>query len=482
MTTYPFKKSKSETLSPLVALKQRWDDDWLVGIEHDRFQAILCHRLQELDRLKGDRTQKIFLCESNPEIFLASFLAACILGYPIFLGNPNWKKTELREALELIQPDLIWHRGIDYHLENIDTTLISYIPFISPSLTRIAIATGGTSGKIRFAIHTWKTLMASVRGLQEYFQVDRVNSCCLLPLYHVSGLMQFIRSFTTGGKLWILPKNNLESIEKITQPNLQSDRWFISLVPTQLQRLLNDEKQTNLLQKFDVVLLGGAPAWERLLERARWHQIRLAPTYGMTETASQVVTLKPDDFLAGNESCGQVLPHANLTISSSYNSIKKSGSISIRSQSLFLGYYTPETGLTPTLKPEILQSDDIGFFDVRGYLHVIGRCSDKMITGGENVFPAEVEAAIRGTGLVADVCVVGIPDDDWGEAVVAVCVPKVDRIYESELSAAIDDKLARYKQPKQWIFAASLPRNDRGKINRSQVLEMVRSGRFCNRR
>ena len=260
-------------ISPLAVLKQRWNDDWLVGIERDRFQAILCCRLQELNQLNGDRTQKIFLCESNPEIFLASFLAACVLGYPIFLGNPNWKETECREAIELIKPDLIWHRGIDYNLENIDTTLISYIPFISSSLTRIAIATGGTSGKIRFAIHTWETLMASVRGLQEYFQVDRVNSCCLLPLYHVSGLMQFMRSFTTGGKLWILPKKNLESIEKISQPNLQSNRWFISLVPTQLQRLLNDEKQTNWLQKFDVVLLGGAPAWERLLERARWHQI-----------------------------------------------------------------------------------------------------------------------------------------------------------------------------------------------------------------
>lgn len=470
-----FKQSKSETISPLAALKQRWNDDWLVGIESDRFQAILCHRLQELNQFNGDRTQKIFLCESNPEIFLASFLAACILGYPIFLGNPHWKQTEWREAIELIQPDLIWHRGIDYNPEDIDTTLSSDISLISPSLTRIMIPTGGTSGKIRFAIHTWETLMASVRGFQEYFQVDRINSCCLLQLYHVSGLMQFMRSFTTGGKLWILPKKNLESIENIPQPNLKSERWFISLVPTQLQRLLNDEKQTNLLQQFDVVLLGGAPAWKTLLDKARFHQIRLAPTYGMTETASQVVTLKPEDFLAGNESCGQVLPHANLTINSSLNSIHQSGNISIRSESLFLGYYTPKTGLTPTLKPEILQSDDIGFFDSCGYFHIIGRCSDKIITGGENVFPAEVEAAIRGTGLVTDVCVIGIPDDEWGEAVVAVCIPKVDRISESELSAAIADKLARYKQPKHWIFAASLPRNDRGKINRSQVKVMVRS-------
>ncbi|MDY6937712.1 MAG: 2-succinylbenzoate--CoA ligase [Cyanobacteriota bacterium] len=463
-------------ISPLTVLKERWHEDWLLGMEGDRFQAIFCHRLQELNQFKGDRTTKIFLCESNPETFLASFLAACVLGYPIFLGNPHWKEREWQEAIELVQPDLIWHRDINLNIESVEKVSISDLPSISPNLTRIMIPTGGTSGKIRFVIHTWETLMASVRGLQEYFQIDRINSCCLLPLYHVSGLMQFMRSFTTGGKLWILPKKKLESIENIPQPNLKSDRWFISLVPTQLQRLLNDEQQTNLLQKFDVVLLGGAPAWETLLDKARFHKIRLAPTYGMTETASQVVTLKPEDFLARNESCGQVLPHANLTIRSAQDLTHFSGTISIRSQSLFLGYYTPETGLTPTLKPKTLQSDDIGFFDDRGYLHVIGRCSDKIITGGENVFPAEVEAAILGTGWVADVCVVGIPDDKWGEAVVAVCVPKVDRISESELSAAISDKLARYKQPKHWIFVSNLPRNDRGKINRSQVELMVRSG------
>ncbi|WP_264322887.1 2-succinylbenzoate--CoA ligase [Zarconia navalis] len=466
----------------MTVLQQRWHENWLVGMQPDRFQAIFYNRLQELNRLKDNYQSKILLCESNPEVFLASFMAACTLGYPIFLGDSNWKEAEWKEAIELIQPNLVWNVGVDLNLELLETISILDLPSISPSLTRIMIPTGGTSGKIRFAVHTWETLMASVRGFQEYFQVDRVNSCCLLPLYHVSGLMQFMRSFTTGGKLWILPKSKLESIEKMTEPNLKIDRWFISLVPTQLQRILNDEKQTNWLQQFDVVLLGGAPAWERLLEKARVHKIRLAPTYGMTETASQVVTLKPDDFLKGNQSCGQVLPHAHLETDSFSSDITLSSLITIQSKSLCLGYYSSETRLDRLSNSETLKSDDIGFLDDRGYLYIIGRCSDKIITGGENVFPAEVEAAIRGTGLVADICAIGIPDDDWGEAVVAVCVPKTDRISEVDLSTAISDKLSRYKQPKYWHFVSSLPRNERGKINRSQVARIARSGvKFLSR-
>jgi O-succinylbenzoic acid--CoA ligase len=188
---------------------------------------------------------------------------------------------------------------------------ITYAKFPIPIPNTIMIPTGGSSGKIKFAIHTWDTLMASVRGFTQYFQLNKVNSFCVLPLYHVSGLMQFMRSFTTGGKLAILPFKELDSSQIY---NIEPSEFFISLVPTQLQRLLEKPDLITWLSQFETVLLGGAPAWNELLEKARFYRIRLAPTYGMTETASQIATVKPDDFLNGKISSGQTLPHAQITI------------------------------------------------------------------------------------------------------------------------------------------------------------------------
>jgi O-succinylbenzoic acid--CoA ligase len=329
------------------------------------------------------------------------------------------------------------------------------------------IPTGGSSGKIRFAMHTWETLMASVRGFHEYFGEKPINSFCVLPLYHVSGLMQFLRSFTTGGQLVILPFKALESGEGLS---LNPSSFFISLVPTQLARLLTSDTAA-WLSRFQTVLLGGAPAWAELLEQARYYNIPLALTYGMTETASQIVTLKPEAFCCGNNSCGQVLPHAQVTICSSSGEIlgaNQIGNITIKADSLALGYY-PKT----FSDRQYFQPDDLGFLDNRGYLNIVGRNSNKIITGGENVFPTEVEAAIQATQLVTDICVTGLPDRQWGQVVAAVYVPRTEAVSPILLQAALEDKLSKYKRPKYWVAVESLPRNSQGKVNYEELKKVV---------
>jgi O-succinylbenzoic acid--CoA ligase len=217
--------------------------------------------------------------------------------------------------------------------------------------------------------------------------------------------------------------------------------------------------------------LGGAPAWAELLEQARHYNIPLALTYGMTETASQVVTLKPEAFRRGNNNCGQVLPHAQVSIRSPTGEILEAnqiGIITIKADSLALGYY-PE----PFTNPQYFQPDDLGFFDDQGYLNVVGRNSNKIITGGENVFPAEVEAAILATQLVTDVCVTGIPDSQWGQAVIAIYVSRTQAVSTALLETAIEDKLSKYKRPKYWVSIESLPRNSQGKVNYGQLQEIV---------
>jgi o-succinylbenzoate---CoA ligase len=432
---------------PLAMLQSR-STAWLTGLDAQRLLDLSQERYQTLLQ-QSQKYPVILIAESDPVDFLASFIAACTARCPVFLCNPNWAASEWQQVSQLVKPDLFW--GVMPPLVTIPGTGIAPGSGDRVPPGWIMIPTGGSSGTIRFAIHTWETLMASVMGFRDYFQVEQINSCCVLPLYHVSGLMQFLRSLLTEGSLFLSDYKNLFSLDSIDPCN-----YFLSLVPTQLQKTIDSP----ILSKFQTLLLGGAPAWNKLLETARQQEIRLAPTYGMTETASQIVTLKPEDFLQGKMGCGQVLPHAQVEILAG-------GQIAVRSHSLALGYYpdrfTRKTFLT----------DDIGYFDAGGYLHIVGRSSQKIITGGENVFPAEVEAAIRSSGLVADVYVLGMPDREWGEAIVAVYVPVNGEVSDRMIQASVQ-MLSRYKQPKRWVAVQALPRNAQGKVRDAAVRELLR--------
>ncbi|WP_413175858.1 2-succinylbenzoate--CoA ligase [Anabaena azotica] len=438
---------------PLKYLEQLKNHDWLISKNSQDFYKIATEIYLQLSQLSTqEKPPKIILAEREPVRFLASFIAACAAKCPVFLCNPDWGKDEWEQVLDLVQPDIVW--GLDNI--NLQPSITNY-PL--PITNAIMIPTGGSSGKIKFAIHTWETLMASVQGFTEYFQLNTVNSFCILPLYHVSGLMQFMRSFITGGKLVITPFKEIESYQLL---NINVSDFFISLVPTQLQRLLQNPPLTQWLSQFQTVLLGGAPAWDELLEKAKFYQIRLAPTYGMTETASQIATLKPDDFLHGKINSGHILPHAQITIDN------LTGNLHIQAKSLALGYY-------PQLwkNPGNFSVDDIGFLDPEGYLHIIGRSSNKIITGGENIYPAEIESAIRKTNLIIDVCVIGIPDKYWGQALTAIYIPKHPNTSALEIETQLKNQLSKFKIPKYWIPLENLPYNAQGKINRQQIQQIA---------
>lgn len=440
--------------------------DWLIGEDRHKFTQLAKSLYLELTQLLQQGTApKILLVESDRIRFLAGFIAACAAGCPVFLGNPNWGKQEWQQVFELVQPDLIFGYG-NWGIREIILPTNTIYRVSTGSL--IMIPTGGSTGKIKFAIHTWETLTASVQGFQQYFQLQHVNSFCVLPLYHVSGLMQFMRSFTTQGKLLNF---NYKTLEAGEIPDIDPAEFFLSLVPTQLQRLLQNPVLADWLAQFKTVLLGGAPAWLELLEQARNCKIRLAPTYGMTETASQIATLKPEAFLQGYNNCGQVLPHAQVKIVNSEHQqldINQIGSVTIQAKSLALGYY-PEL----FKNQDDFQLDDLGFVDEQGYLNIVGRSSNKIITGGENVYPNEVEVTIRETQLVDDICVIGISDRTWGEVVTAVYVPKLHSVSPEQIQNAIADKLSKFKQPKYWIPLESLPRNLQGKINYNKLIHIA---------
>lgn len=416
---------------------------------------------------------RILLCQTEPIEFLAGFMAACIAECPVFLGNTSWSIQEWQRVLDLVQPHQIW-----------GTVPIATPPNLSTSDAQakgwIMIPTGGSSGQIKFAIHTWKTLTASVQSFQDFFEVESINSCCVLPLYHVSGLMQFLRSLLTHGRLHIIPFANLFSgvssnSEQATFLSESSSSetphsYFLSLVPTQLQRLLQQPHHIPWLQQFKTILLGGAPPWPTLLAQAQQQQLNLAPTYGMTETASQVVTLKPQDFLQSRLYAGCVLPHAQIEILDSIGkplAAHHIGSIMVKASSMYQGYYPNHT-----VQP-MLHTDDLGYFDAQKHLHISGRSSRKIISGGENIFPEEVETALYSTGLIKDVYVIGLPDAQWGEAVTALYTPQHLGVTVQQLKNALDLSLSHYKHPKRWLMVSEIPRNAQGKIDQIRLRPLL---------
>ncbi|MBD2138909.1 2-succinylbenzoate--CoA ligase [Anabaena sp. FACHB-1237] len=440
--------------------------DWLICENSDKLSQIIAELSLQLAKLNNP---KIIIAEKEPVRFLASFIAAYNIPSHIFLCNPDWGKKEWQEVFNVLQPDIVWglEKQYQYQYNNSTSETWQINDLANKHKNLIMIPTGGSSGKIKFTIHTWKTLTASVQGMKEYFALDKINSFCILPLYHVSGFMQFFRSFTTGGKLVITSFKELENIKiNNIQSQIKAEEFFISLVPTQLQKILENDKLTQWLSQFNTVLLGGAPAWQELLIKARYYQIRLALTYGMTETASQIATLKAEEFLQGKNNNGQILPHAEITIN------ENTGNINIKSQSLTLGYYPQIWENTDTLLV-----DDIGYLDEENYLYIIGRNSDKIITGGENVYPGEIEAAIRKTNLVIDVCVIGMDDKIWGQAITAIYIPQDKNIDEIEIKNQIKNQLqqeiSKFKIPKYWISVPELSRNIQGKINRQELQKIA---------
>lgn len=490
------------------------------------------------------RRLRVAIVVAEPWECLVSAIAAHGLCWDVFLCDPSWSEAERAAVFAQVQPAMIVRDRLlacpqpsdpsspqRYILPSPGVTLECRIadpkptPNVTPNRTPPetspdrdpywAIPTGGTSGRIRFACHTWQTLTASAIGVRDFFQRDRLNSFCCLPVFHVSGLAQVIRAIISGGQLALTHPSALrrEQNPQYLAPDRDLHNFWLSLVPTQLQRLIDCPAWLLWLQQFDVIFLGGAPAWGELLATARSQGLRLAPTFGMTETASQIATLHPDDFLAGRTGCGQILPHADLSfalppdpdIISSPSAIpnlehqpsqpsQTPGLITIRARSLFLGYYDANLGAAnPETAAMPWPSDDLGYFDADGSLQIVGRASQKVITGGENVYPEEVEAAIRETGLVRDVAVIGLPDREWGQSLAAAYVAWETPIREdaqnnpnrranhwtdhlvAQLRARLAAKLARYKIPKHWLAIDQLPRNDRGKLDRTSLAQRLTS-------
>ena len=398
---------------------------------------------------------RVLIYEDDPRKFLTAFFAAMRMDCAIFLGNPGWSRPSQQQALQIARPRLVVGNPPSGALDDYDAA------DTAPDNPAIMIPTGGTGGAVRFAIHTWETLSAAAKGFLDFFGEAPPNSCCVLPLFHVSGLMQVVRALHGEAKVEFL---DLKTLPAGQASAFDPSDFSISVVPTQLRRLLAEPHTSAWLKKFRIVLLGGGPAEADLLEVARAEKIRLAPCYGTTETAAMVTALKPDQFLSGAKGVGSPLPHTRIFIRDEKGRPVEPGSrgaIAVESDSLSSGYYGEISFISGTA----FVTGDEGYIDDEGRLHVLGRTDRIIISGGEKIDPGTIEDVLRATGLVADILIFAQPDPEWGQRIVALYVPNDPNADSEKLRQSARERLDPHQIPKKWIQVDQIPRNALGKID-----------------
>ena len=315
------------------------------------------------------------------------------------------------------------------------------------------VFTSGTSGAPRPIIltagnHLWSALAsASVLGVRDD---DRWLAC--LPLHHVGGLSILMRSVVLG-----IPVELHERFDpKRVNAAIDGGATLVSLVAAMLQRVLEARGGRPFPPHLRAILLGGGPAPRALLDACAAAGVPLAPTYGMTEAASQLATAAPGE--AGGDGAAWPLPGVELRLAS--------GAIEVRGPMISRG---------ATGGDGWLRTRDLGALDAAGRLQILGRADDLIISGGENVHPREVERVLEAHPAVAEACAFALPDADWGEVVAAQVrlaaggAADLDALRRHARAA-----LAGFKQPRRLEIVADFPRSAAGKILRRAVAAQAR--------
>jgi len=333
--------------------------------------------------------------------------------------------------------------------------------------------TSGTTGEPKGAWLAAGALRASAAASAEHLGVrddDRWLAC--LPLFHVGGLSILLRAArdATG----VLLHDGFEAAA-VSDALDRGGVSHVSLVPTMLERLLAARAGRPAPAGLRCVLLGGGPAAAATLEEAADLGWPLAPTYGLTEAASQVATALPSGSREPLRDGLPALPGTALRIvreDGEEAAPGEAGEIQVKGPTLMRGYWNRPEETARTLVSGWLRTGDLGVLDDRGHLHVHDRRSDLIVSGGENVYPAEVEAVLAGHPDLAEAGVRGVPDAEFGSRPVAWCVARAD---EAPDPAALDrycrERLAGYKVPVRFHRVAALPRNASGKLQRQRLEE-----------
>lgn len=407
----------------------------------------------EIGYFLGDAEPKVFICDPDRQDALSVVATGAGIGHVMTLDR-NGEGTIASDA-SLMSPEF----------DNVDR---------GPNDLAAILYTSGTTGRSKGAMLSHENLASNARTLAEawrFTSADRLIHA--LPIFHTHGL--FVGTnivLMTGGTMLFLAKFDADEIMR------QMPRATTMMgVPTFYTRLLEhpdlDREATAHMRLF---ISGSAPllaethrAWKTKTGHA------ILERYGMTETNMNTSNPYTGDRIAGT--VGRPLPGIELRIADADSGtlVPKGeiGMIEVRGPNVFSGYWRmPEKTASEFRADGFFITGDLGRVDARGYVHIVGRGKDLIITGGFNVYPKEVETEIDAMPGVAESAVIGVAHPDFGESVVAVVVLNEGaKLDEKKVIAALEKRIAKFKCPKRVFFVDDLPRNAMGKVQKNVLRE-----------
>ena len=459
-----------------------------------RLSAQMARALVSLGIAPGDRVA----LQAEKSVEALAVYAACVRAGAVFLPlNPAYTPDEVAYFLEdsgakllIAAPErqerlreIAQSRGAAF--QTLDGPAGSFSDLASREGARFAptprraedlaalLYTSGTTGRSKGAMLTGENLASNARVLVDYWRFTAEDVLLhALPIFHTHGLFVACNvTLVAGGSMIFLPKFEAGEVVRLL-PHATS----MMGVPTFYTRLLDDARlDRDLVGHMRLFVSGSAPLLaetHRLFEERTGH--RILERYGMTET--NMSTSNPYDGERRAGTVGFPLPEVELRVIGPNGAELPQGEIGIievRGPNVFKGYWGMPEKTAEELRPDgWFITGDLGLVDPDGYVQIVGRNKDLIISGGLNVYPKEVELLLDEQPGVKESAVIGVPHPDFGEAVLAVLVPAGDREPDLEaIGEALGRSLARFKQPKRFELVDELPRNTMGKVQKAALRE-----------
>ena len=435
---------------------------------NDIYRGVV-HVARKLEPLEATR---IAVLSDNSVTMAIYVLATMLVHKEVLLLNVHLKPKEIEKQLAQLDVTTVLHS-----VERRDQLSQSIFTIVFESLERILsdvetkdtfdwtfadrdiaaiMNTSATTGQFKSVSLRWGQIRAHVQASQEVLgKTEQDNWLMVLPLFHVSGLSILMRSLYNGTAITILPKyDEIKVLELIESEKIN----MMSLVPTILTQL--EPKITH--HTLRVILLGGEFIPMALIDACEKKSLPIYKTYGMTETFSQSVTFSVLDYPHKRDSVGRPLPGMQIRIDNP--DADGVGEIHLTGPMVMTGYINQEP------IDGDLNTDDIGYVDEDGFVYILNRRKDLIISGGENIYPKELEDLVYTLPSVKECAVVPVHDPKWGQVpALFVAFHDGESMTGDAILSFMTKSLAKYKVPKYVKILPALPRNGTGKIVRNEL-------------
>jgi len=439
--------------------------------------------------------QRVAWLGLNHELQLVTLVACARLGLIFMPLNFRLAVAELKMVLQDAKPSILIHDelhanavvslAIDVpqscHLESLIATASAKnlaLPAVDDCADVLLVYTSGTTGLPKGAVHTQAGLLANAKASDEahaFKPIDIVLST--LPMFHVGGLcIQTLPALLAGVSVHLQPRFDASAwLKSVSQGELVQRPTLSLLVPATMRAVLDHAEWPSVdLQSLRGIMAGSSTLPEVYLEKFHQRGVPVGQIYGTTETGPVSVILKFQDAVQRIGFAGW--PHANLELQirdSEERAVKPgvTGEVCVRGSNVMRGYWLAASQAAGEgLKDGWFHTGDMGYLDANGCLQIVGRNKEMIISGGENIYPAEIENALATFPGLLECAVVGLPDERWGEvpvlALVRALTAEGRQLSETAVKAHLEAKIARFKLPRRVVFREELPKSALGKVQK----------------